>query len=119
MILLMALALSLSLPSTLDNARPLDSSLPSSNWLLISQRLVLLGLVLGRMVSNNNVLHKRVDHTSEWIKILYISYSMTQNTSNIEDIETKQIALSSTYPNSVFARSTLATSKWYSFGSTS
>jgi hypothetical protein len=44
---------------------------------------------------------------------------MTQNTSNIEDIETKQIALSSTYPNSMFTRSTLATSKWYSFKSTS
>ena len=50
-----------------------------------------------------NVVHKRVGHTSEWVKILHILHSTTHHTSNIEDMETKQIALSSTYPNSMFA----------------
>jgi hypothetical protein len=40
-----------------------------------------------------NVVHKRVGHTSEWVKILHILPSTINCTSNIEDIETKQIAL--------------------------
>jgi hypothetical protein len=41
----------------------------------------------------DNVVHKRVGHTSEWVKILHILPSTINYTSNIEDIETKQIAL--------------------------
>jgi hypothetical protein len=67
----------------------------------------------------HNVLGKRAGQASEPVKILHIQHSITHYTSNIEDIETKQIALSFTYPNSMFARTTLATSEWYSFRSTS
>jgi hypothetical protein len=66
-----------------------------------------------------NVLGKRAGQASEPVKILHIQHLITHYTSNIEDIETKQIALSFTYPNSMFARTTLATSEWYSFRSTS
>jgi hypothetical protein len=69
--------------------------------------------------SDDNVLGKRAGQASEPVKILHTLHSTTHYTSNIEDIETKQIALSSTYPNSMFARATLATSEWYSSRSTS
>jgi hypothetical protein len=67
----------------------------------------------------DNVLGKRDDHASGMIKILHIPPSTINYTSNIEDIETKPIAFSFAYPNSMFARTTLATSEWYSFRSTS
>jgi hypothetical protein len=66
-----------------------------------------------------NVLGKRAGQASEPVKILHILHSMSHNINNIRDIETKQIAFSFAYPNSMFARTTLATSKWYSFRSTS
>ena len=66
-----------------------------------------------------NVLGKRAGQASEPVKILYILYSISHNINNIGDIETKQIAFSFAYPNSMFARTTLATSEWYSFRSTS
>jgi hypothetical protein len=47
----------------------------------------------------DNVVHKRVGHTSEWVKILHILPSTINYTSNIEDIETKQIALQTTCPS--------------------
>ena len=66
-----------------------------------------------------NVLGKRAGQASEPVKILYILYLISHNINNIGDIETKQIAFSFAYPNSMFARTTLATSEWYSFRSTS
>jgi hypothetical protein len=71
------------------------------------------------VLGSYNVLGKRAGQASEPVKILHILHSTTHYTSNIEDIETKQIALSFTYPNNMFARTTLATSEWYSFRSTS
>jgi hypothetical protein len=67
----------------------------------------------------NNVLGKRAGQASEPVKILHILYSISHNINNIGDIETKQITFSFAYPNSMFARTTLATSEWYSFRSTS
>jgi hypothetical protein len=58
-----------------------------------------------------NVLGKRAGQASEPVKILHIQHLTTYYISNIEDIETKQIALSFTYPNSMFARTTLAISE--------
>jgi hypothetical protein len=51
----------------------------------------------------SNVLSKRVSQASEYVKILHILHSTTHYTSNIEDIETKQIILLFIYPNSMFA----------------
>jgi hypothetical protein len=73
----------------------------------------------GWIYSRYNVLGKRAGQASEPVKILHILHSMSHNINNIRDIETKQIAFSFAYPNSMFARTTLATSKWYSFRSTS
>ena len=78
--------------------------------------VVVLGLCVlsgryGYIQHLHNVLGKRAGQASEPVKILHIQHSTTHYTSNIEDIETKQIALSFTYPNSMFARTTLATSK--------
>jgi hypothetical protein len=49
---------------------------------------------------------------SEPVKVLHILDSTIYYTSNIEDVETKQIAFSSKYSNSMFARAILATSEW-------
>ena len=51
----------------------------------------------------SNVLGKRDDHTSEMIKILDTLPLTTNYTSNFRDIGIKQIALSFTYFNSMFA----------------
>jgi len=47
----------------------------------------------GSSVMQHNVVHKRVGHTSEWVKILYTLHSISHNINNIRNIETKQIAL--------------------------
>jgi hypothetical protein len=50
----------------------------------------------------SNVLGKRAGQASELVKILYILYSTTYYTNNIEDIEIKQIILLFIYFNSMF-----------------
>jgi hypothetical protein len=77
----------------------LPRSLPTLTLAVLSRR------------STHNVLGKRAGQASEPVKILHILHLTTHYTSNIEDMETKQIALSFTYPNSMFARTTLAISK--------
>ena len=53
--------------------------------------------------SPSNVLSKRDDHASEMIKILDALPLTTNYTNKNGDIDTKQIALSFTYSNSMFA----------------
>ena len=71
------------------------------------------------MDGHGNVLGKRDDHASGMIKILHILPLTINCISNIKDIETKLITFLFAYPNSMFARTTLTTSEWYSFRSTS
>jgi hypothetical protein len=67
------------------------------------KKVVVGGQERDRKKKERNVLGKRAGQASEPVKILHILHSTTHYTSNIEDIETKQIALSFTYPNSMFA----------------
>ena len=56
-----------------------------------------------KLSTRDNVLGKRDDHASEMIKILDALPLTTNYTNKNGDIDTKQIALSFTYSNSMFA----------------